>query len=51
MPQSHRSTLTHYLNEQRRRFPAASGDFNALILDVAVACKEIARAVASGSLT
>jgi len=50
MPQSHRSTLTHYLNEQRRRFPAASGDFNALILDVAVACKEIARAVAYGEL-
>ena len=50
MPQSHRSTLTHYLNEQRRRFPAASGDFNALILDAAVACKEIARAVAYGEL-
>jgi len=50
MPQSHRSTLTHYLNEQRRRFPAASGDFNALILDVAVACKEIARSVAYGEL-
>src|ERR1019366_1057178 len=50
MPQTHRSTLTHYLIEQRRRFPAASGDFNALILDVALACKVIARAVAYGEL-
>ena len=45
-----RYTLTHYLIEQRRRFPAASGDFNALILDVALACKAISRAVASGAL-
>ena len=45
-----RYTLTHYLIEQRRRFPAASGDFNALILDVALACKAIARAVAFGAL-
>src|SRR5450631_624804 len=50
MPQSHRSTLTQYLIEQRRRFPGASGDFNALILDVALACKAIARAVAFGEL-
>ncbi len=50
MPLSHRSTLTQYLIEQRRRFPAASGDFNALILDVALACKAIARAVAFGEL-
>ena len=45
-----RITLTHYLIEQRRRFPAASGDFNALILDVALTCKTIARAVALGAL-
>jgi fructose-1,6-bisphosphatase I/sedoheptulose-1,7-bisphosphatase len=50
MPLSHRSTLTQYLIEQRRRFPEASGDFNALILDVALACKAIARAVALGAL-
>ncbi len=50
MPLSHRFTLTQYLIEQRRRFPAASGDFNALILDVALACKAIARAVAFGEL-
>jgi response regulator NasT len=30
-------TLTQYLIEERRRFPDASGDFNALILDVAMA--------------
>ena len=45
-----RSTLTQFLIEERRRFPAAGGDFNALILDVALACKEIARAVAFGEL-
>ena len=50
MPLSHRLTLTQYLIEQRRRFPGASGDFNALILDVALACKAIARAVAFGEL-
>ncbi|MBT9554129.1 MAG: class 1 fructose-bisphosphatase [Hydrogenophaga sp.] len=36
--------------EQRRRFPTASGDFNALLLDVALACKAIARTVAFGDL-
>lgn len=45
-----RSTLTQFLIEERRRFPSASGDFNALILDVALACKAIARAVAFGEL-
>jgi fructose-1,6-bisphosphatase I/sedoheptulose-1,7-bisphosphatase len=44
----HRTTLTQYLIEQRRRFPGSKGDFNALILDVALACKAIARAVAMG---
>ena len=48
--QSHRSTLTQFLIEERRRFPSAGGDFNALILDVAIACKAIARAVAFGEL-
>lgn len=50
MPLSGRWTLTRYLIEQRRRFPAATGDLNALILDVAIACKAIARAVAQGGL-
>ena len=50
MPLSNRRTLTQYLIEQRRRFPGASGDLNALILDVALACKAIARSVAYGEL-
>jgi fructose-1,6-bisphosphatase I / sedoheptulose-1,7-bisphosphatase len=50
MPLSRRSTLTQYLIEQRRRFPQASGELNALILDVSIACKGIARAVAFGEL-
>jgi fructose-1,6-bisphosphatase I / sedoheptulose-1,7-bisphosphatase len=50
MPLSQRTTLTQFLIEERRRFPDASGDFNALILDVALACKAIARAVAFGEL-
>ena len=47
---SNRSTLTQFLIEERRKFPGASGDFNALILDVALACKAIARSVAFGAL-
>jgi len=50
MPNTNRSTLTQFLIEERRRFPGASGDFNALILDIAIACKAIARAVAFGEL-
>jgi len=47
---THRSTLVQYLIEERRRFPQASGELNGLILDVALACKAIARAVAFGEL-
>ncbi len=47
---SQHSTLTQFLIEERRRFPDASGDFNALILDIALACKAIARGVAFGEL-
>ena len=50
MPLSRRWTLTRYLIEERRRFPGASGDLNALLLDVALACKAIARIVAFGQL-
>jgi fructose-1,6-bisphosphatase I/sedoheptulose-1,7-bisphosphatase len=50
MPLSGRWTLTRYLIEERRRYPQASGDFNALLLDVALACKAIARIVAFGTL-
>lgn len=46
----HRTTLTQFLIEERRRYPEASGDFNSLILNVALACKSIARAVAFGAL-
>jgi fructose-1,6-bisphosphatase I/sedoheptulose-1,7-bisphosphatase len=50
MPLSKRWTLTRFLIEERRRFPQASGDLNALILDIALACKAIARIVAFGEL-
>ena len=50
MPLSHRWTLTRYLIEERRRFPQASGDLNALILDISLACKAIARIVSFGEL-
>ena len=50
MPLSNRRTLTQYLIEQRRRFPQASGALNALILDVALATKAIARSVSFGEL-
>ena len=45
-----RSTLTQFLIEERRRFHGAGGDFSALILDIALACKAIARTVAFGEL-
>jgi fructose-1,6-bisphosphatase I / sedoheptulose-1,7-bisphosphatase len=51
MPLSKRWTLTRYLIEERRRFPQASGDLNALVLDVAMACKAIARLVSFGELS
>lgn len=45
------TTLANFLIEERRRFPDATGDFNALVLDVAIACKAIARRVAHGALS
>jgi fructose-1,6-bisphosphatase I/sedoheptulose-1,7-bisphosphatase len=50
MPLTGRWTLTRYLIEERRRYPDASGELNALILDVSLACKAIARIVAMGAL-
>ena len=50
MPLTGRWTLTRYLIEERRRYPQASGELNALILDVSLACKAIARIVAMGQL-
>ena len=46
MPLARCSTLTQFLIEERRRYPTASGDFNALVLDVALACTTLARRVA-----
>jgi len=45
-----RTTLTQFLIEERRRHPPATGDLNALIIDVATACKAIARRVAQGAI-
>ncbi|BBG00419.1 MULTISPECIES: class 1 fructose-bisphosphatase [Pseudonocardia] len=45
-----RTTLAQFLIEERRRHPGASGDLNALILDVALACKAISNKVAVGAL-
>ena len=45
-----RSTLTQFLIEERRQHPHASGDLNALVLNVALACKAIAQRVAQGAL-
>ena len=46
-----RSTLTQFLIEERRRHPTATGELNALITDVSLACKAIARKVAFGTLS
>jgi fructose-1,6-bisphosphatase I / sedoheptulose-1,7-bisphosphatase len=51
MPLSQRWTLTRYLIEERRRFPQASGDLNALILDISIACKAISRIVSFGEIS
>ena len=51
MPIAHRWTLTRYLIAERARFPQARGDLNALLLDVSLACKAIARIVARGELS
>ena len=45
-----RTTLSQFLIEERRRHPGASGELNSLILDVALACKAIAKRAAYGGL-
>jgi fructose-1,6-bisphosphatase I/sedoheptulose-1,7-bisphosphatase len=45
-----RTTLTRFLIEERRRHPGASGELNALILDVALGCKAVAARMAYGAL-
>jgi fructose-1,6-bisphosphatase I / sedoheptulose-1,7-bisphosphatase len=47
---TNRATLTQYLIETRRHHPEATGEFNDLVLQVAQACKGIARKVAHGAL-
>ncbi len=50
MPTGGRPTLTQFLIEERRRAPGATGDLNALITNVSLACKAISRKVAYGAL-
>ena len=50
MPTGGKSTLTQFLIEERRRAPEASGDLNALITAVSLACKAISRKGAYGGL-
>jgi fructose-1,6-bisphosphatase I/sedoheptulose-1,7-bisphosphatase len=50
MPTGGRPTLTQFLIEQRRHHPGATGDLNALVTDVSLACKAISRKVALGAL-
>lgn len=50
MPTGGKSTLTQYLIEERRRAPGATGELNALITDLSLACKAISRRVAHGAL-
>ncbi|WP_329480429.1 class 1 fructose-bisphosphatase [Kribbella sp. NBC_01484] len=45
-----RPTLTQFLTEERRRHPGSTADVDALILDVALACKAISQRIASGAL-
>ncbi len=51
MPTGGKSTLTQFLIEERRRAPDATGDLNALVTDVSLACKAISRKVAYGALS
>ena len=50
MPTAGKLTLTQFLIEERRRTPEATGDLNALVTDISLACKAIARKVAFGTL-
>ncbi|RYY69579.1 MAG: class 1 fructose-bisphosphatase, partial [Comamonadaceae bacterium] len=50
MPTGGKSTLTQFLIEERRRAPGATGELNALITDLSLACKAISRRVAHGAL-
>jgi fructose-1,6-bisphosphatase I/sedoheptulose-1,7-bisphosphatase len=43
-------TLSQFLIDERRRFPTASGSFNAVLHGIALACKALAREVSYGPL-
>jgi fructose-1,6-bisphosphatase I / sedoheptulose-1,7-bisphosphatase len=45
-----RKTLAQFLIEERRRFPAATGGLNSLLLTLALACKAVASHVGRGAL-
>ncbi len=45
-----RPTLTQFLIDERRRFPEAGGDFNSVILNIALVCRRISHAIACGAL-
>ena len=45
-----RTTLTQFIIEEQRRVKGATGDFSALLNDVATACKSISHAVSRGCL-
>lgn len=47
---TNRTTLTQFLIEERRAHPDSTGDFNGLILDVALACRTISQLVRQGAL-
>ncbi len=47
---TNRTTLAQYLIETSRAHPEATGEFNDLVLQIALACKAIARKVAYGAL-
>lgn len=45
-----RKTLAQFLIEERRRFPAATGGLNSLLLTLALACKAVSSHVGRGTL-
>jgi fructose-1,6-bisphosphatase len=45
-----RTTLNKFIIEEQRRVPAATGEFSALLNDIVIACKTIARTVGRGAL-
>ena len=45
------TTITQFLIEEQRRFPAATGDLTSVINDIVTACKAIATAMRYGALS